>query len=823
MLSEPLRQSLRAALYRASEWIWAASSGAVGTVSRMTTRADRWSSSGGERVVIVAPHPDDETIGAGGVAALHVREGDSVAIVIVTDGGGSRALGLAEEEMALRRAREVEAAAEVLGTVELHRLGLPEWRWGAAELRERLTELLRDADIVYAPSCVDYHPEHVRVARVVAGMLRPGQLVRVYELGVPLTPVLVNRIADIQEVEATKTRALAAFESQRGSLEPLSRLARYRARLYGGGAVEAFWELDASDYARAIEAGNWTRATSPYRGIDGRPILDPLSAIVGLRSRMWLRHVSTSGRTRKGGSEKRRSVGHVAGLWPVLAALAVILPAGAIAAIERFDGLYGQDPFAYFSYATGPLRESLLQLSGPPPFFWPPVYPLLVALTSLAVGPVPLAGQLVSLFAGGLIPVFTALLAREVWPRKAEVDGPRLVVPLIAALAVAFTGQLWQSSTVVMSDTTGLALATAGVWALARYGRRSSAGWLVLAAVLLACATLTRWIYGVVAIPCAVYAVLMLARLPLRRALAHAGGAAACALLLLAPVIGPAIAPLLQRGNEVAPFAGNFQVYSWNPLRALGREFATVDGLLRHDLPNILYFGLAPARWAYFTPLLAPLLLPGAWVALRRRTPALLVLVLGWAFVVFVFHIGAPYQNFRFTLAFLPPLGILLGIGVEALLRVQKGHFARATHCYLALGMALMVVAGTHTTRTLIARKAEYVATTEWARSQMPSEARLLAFGITLTFRHYSDIEVLDLWDVDPSGIAGVLGSERPTFVLADTANLASQWQERAPGMNYRWLRGGPGLTLLGTRGPFSLFRVGRSQVDLQGSRSFVR
>ena len=46
-----------------------------------------------------------------------------------------------------------------------------------------------------------------------------------------------------------------------------------------------------------------------------------------------------------------------------------------IVTLRRFDGLYGQDAFAYYDYATGPLRAALLSLKLPPPFTWPPGSP----------------------------------------------------------------------------------------------------------------------------------------------------------------------------------------------------------------------------------------------------------------------------------------------------------------------------------------------------------------------------------------------------------------------------------------------------------------
>src|SRR5215471_2846772 len=173
--------------------------------------------------------------------------------------------------------------------------------------------------------------------------------------------------------------------------------------------------------------------------------------------------------------------------------LIVLVPAAALAARRGFDGLYGQDAYAYYDYAVHSVRASILNLRPLEPFFWPPGYPLLVALSSLALGEMPLAGQLVSLLMGAAVPVLTALLARELCPER-----PWLA--LLAGLLAALPGQLWQSSMVVMADTTGLALATFAAFSLVRYAHARTWQWLVAASAALACATLARWIYGLVAI-----------------------------------------------------------------------------------------------------------------------------------------------------------------------------------------------------------------------------------------------------------------------------------------------------------------------------------
>lgn len=292
MWSDAARRVAHRSLFPAVEQAWAVAAWTAGRALPAGTRPAPWTTAGGRRVLVVAPHPDDETVGVGGTTALHRVAGDDVTVAVVTDGSASRAGGLAPEEMARRRKEEAEAAAAVLGVNHLVCLGLPEGRWREADAADALRPLLDDVEVVYAPSCVDYHPEHMAVARLVADLVRPGQLVRAYELGVPLTPVLADCVADIREVAPLKARALAAFRTQELACAPLARLARYSARLYGLGAAEVFWELPGDAFARVIAVGDWRGGPSPFRGVRGRPFTDPLSAVVGLRARLTLRRAA---------------------------------------------------------------------------------------------------------------------------------------------------------------------------------------------------------------------------------------------------------------------------------------------------------------------------------------------------------------------------------------------------------------------------------------------------------------------------------------------------------------------------------------------------
>jgi hypothetical protein len=86
--------------------------------------------------------------------------------------------------------------------------------------------------------------------------------------------------------------------------------------------------------------------------------------------------------------------------------------------------------------------------------------------------------------------------------------------------------------------------------------------------------------------------------------------------------------------------------------------------------------------------------------------------------------------------------------------------------------------------------------------------ARLLAFGPTLTLRHYTDLEVLELYDQDERSLRVLAAGTAPLYLLVDTANLESQWRDEPVAANFHWLREQPGLTTVDHLENYTLFRV---------------
>jgi LmbE family N-acetylglucosaminyl deacetylase len=182
----------------------------------------------GGDLLVVAPHPDDEVLGVGGILASFPR----ARLVAVTDGEGSHAPSVVgAADLAVRRSLERSRALEALGLpgLSVARLAQPDGEVDCDLLANQLTPLLRAGDTCLATWRHDGHPDHEAVGRAAAEACRrvgarlweypiwmwhwagpdddrvPWQRARRF----PLTPVLAAR----------KATAIAQFDSQ---IAPLS-------------------------------------------------------------------------------------------------------------------------------------------------------------------------------------------------------------------------------------------------------------------------------------------------------------------------------------------------------------------------------------------------------------------------------------------------------------------------------------------------------------------------------------------------------------------------------------------------------------------------
>ncbi len=206
--------------------------------------------------LVIAPHPDDAELGAGGALLLLKAQGATVGVLDLTDGEptprGSPEI----------RQRETEAATAVLGLDWRGNLGLPN-RSLMADLdsRRRLAVALRQLRprCLLAPYWEDAHPDHVQASALVDAARFWAKLTRTDMPGEPFYPprllyyfsvhlrlhVKPSFVLDVSAHHEQKLRALACYRSQfvEGRptfLEELRERARYWGWLIGAEYGEPF-------------------------------------------------------------------------------------------------------------------------------------------------------------------------------------------------------------------------------------------------------------------------------------------------------------------------------------------------------------------------------------------------------------------------------------------------------------------------------------------------------------------------------------------------------------------------------------------------------
>lgn len=142
--------------------------------------------------------------------------------------------------------------------------------------------------LVYAPSRVDYHSEHWRVAHALALALPEGVTVRVYQVHVPLTGLLTNLVADTSGVSGRVAQAFAVYASQQDSLTRSFRLRRYAACYYRlERHAELFWQMPAGAY-RQLHCSRPEQWPTSFRGLRHHAWSDPLAYLLGRGERQRL-------------------------------------------------------------------------------------------------------------------------------------------------------------------------------------------------------------------------------------------------------------------------------------------------------------------------------------------------------------------------------------------------------------------------------------------------------------------------------------------------------------------------------------------------------
>ena len=231
----------------------------------------------GRRLLVLAPHPDDESIGCGGTLALAAADGAAVHVVFLTDGrqgdpalralpDGGVTRRAAETALASRRREEALAAMAVLGVQAWTFADAPDGALDtavaatAAVIAPLLAQLR--PDVVLLPCFTDRHADHFAANRCLfaaVDLLGTSACAGLRVLGFEAwSPVYANLVVDVAPVYDRKLRAIACHASQTADADYLGGvdgLNRFRAvsAMARTTHAEAFLAAPLATYRRLYE------------------------------------------------------------------------------------------------------------------------------------------------------------------------------------------------------------------------------------------------------------------------------------------------------------------------------------------------------------------------------------------------------------------------------------------------------------------------------------------------------------------------------------------------------------------------------------------
>jgi LmbE family N-acetylglucosaminyl deacetylase len=219
------------------------------------------------RVLVFAPHADDEVFGCGAALAALAARGAAVTVVVLTDGAGDAADAGERGRIAATRVAESRAALAALGGGEVRGVGFRDRRLGDDPPALRAA-LLREIgatrpDLVFVPSPVEIHPDHRALAAAFVALAAAGEpaladaTVAFYEVSQPIRP---NFLFDCGPFAEAKARAGRLFISQNGARDYTGYMAglnSYRRMTLPGETTgaEGYWVISAAALAGVSLAG----------------------------------------------------------------------------------------------------------------------------------------------------------------------------------------------------------------------------------------------------------------------------------------------------------------------------------------------------------------------------------------------------------------------------------------------------------------------------------------------------------------------------------------------------------------------------------------
>ncbi|WP_270180119.1 PIG-L deacetylase family protein [Alkalihalobacillus sp. CinArs1] len=212
----------------------------------------------GERMLVLAPHVDDEIIGCGGAILQSLEEGKEVHIAFLTDGRNKGSKDNAEDIIAERKEEAIDVARSI-GVPEehIHFLDAEDTNLVHEDLSKPLYDLFTTIkpNRVFLPVLIDTHIDHYAVSIKLFELYEEhpevfeDTMLMIYEVQSPISPLYSNCVLDITTHMDKKRSLLTYYKSQNTTFKFLPIMNEFNGALLDGGKyAELYIEVSPDVY-----------------------------------------------------------------------------------------------------------------------------------------------------------------------------------------------------------------------------------------------------------------------------------------------------------------------------------------------------------------------------------------------------------------------------------------------------------------------------------------------------------------------------------------------------------------------------------------------
>jgi LmbE family N-acetylglucosaminyl deacetylase len=205
-----------------------------------------------DRVLVLAPHPDDEVMGCGGLLIKYPNQCD---VVFLTDGRYGAQDSSSPSEMILIRKKEAQLVSDLLKTNKTNFLEIEDTK--LEDAYKTFSKIKFDKyDYLFIPNNLDLHPDHIAVAKHIKTSYYQGRIpqktqIMMYEVWSALG--YTNKYVDISDVVSLKKKLINSYVSQVNDVDYASRilaLNKFRGMTVDKEYIESYWTLSVDSFSK---------------------------------------------------------------------------------------------------------------------------------------------------------------------------------------------------------------------------------------------------------------------------------------------------------------------------------------------------------------------------------------------------------------------------------------------------------------------------------------------------------------------------------------------------------------------------------------------